>query len=130
MTTESTRGDGAYRVTLDRDACDGVFACLVRDDRFREAADGLATIGEEEPGDDALGSASAGADTIVARFADDRLADAEAAAAACPVNAITVDATDDPAVHATDDPAVDAADGPAVDVTDAPAAGSEVSTDE
>ncbi|QHS17359.1 ferredoxin [haloarchaeon 3A1-DGR] len=114
MTTESTRGDGAYRVTLDRGACDGVFACLVRDDRFREAADGLATIGEAADEGDALatdrsdGSAvPADADTIVARFADDRLADAEAAAAACPVNAIAVDVTADPAVGAAADPAVD-----------------------
>ncbi|SDY34315.1 ferredoxin [Halopenitus persicus] len=122
MTTESTRGDGTYRVTLDRDACDGVFACLVRDDRFREAADGLATIGEAADEGDALatdrsdGSAvPADADTIVARFADDRLADAEAAAAACPVNAIAVDAATDPAADATADPAVGATTDPAVD---------------
>jgi hypothetical protein len=54
--------------------------------------------GADEPAD---------ADTIVARFADDRLADAEAAAAACPVNAIAVDAAADPAADAATDPAAD-----------------------
>jgi len=29
-----------YRITIDRDACDGVFACLVRDDRFVEDSEG------------------------------------------------------------------------------------------
>ncbi|MFA9517179.1 ferredoxin [Halopenitus sp. H-Gu1] len=86
MTTDSTCQNEPYRVTLDRDACEGIFACLVRDDRFREAADGLATIGDSEITDG----------TIVARFADDRLADAERAATACPVDAIEVAvATDD-----------------------------------
>ncbi|MFC6772237.1 ferredoxin, partial [Halorubrum pallidum] len=33
-----------YTVTVDRDACDGVFACLVRDPRFVEDDDGLAGI--------------------------------------------------------------------------------------
>ncbi|OYR83697.1 ferredoxin, partial [Halorubrum ezzemoulense] len=53
MTTERVEGggpdDGAvdadattYRVSVDLTACDGVFACLVRDDRFVEADDGLA----------------------------------------------------------------------------------------
>jgi len=72
MTTE-------YEVRLDRDACEGIFACLVRDERFVEAADGLATIGDA-PGDGA----------VTARFVDDRRADAEQAAAACPVGAIDV----------------------------------------
>jgi ferredoxin len=74
MTTE-------YEVRLDRDVCDGIFACLVRDDRFVEAADGLASLdghGAEENGE------------LVARFDDDRLADAEQAARACPVGAIDV----------------------------------------
>jgi ferredoxin len=74
MTTE-------YEITLDRGACDGVFACLVRDDRFVEAGDGLATV---EGASDALG------DELVAAFDDDRLEAVRAAAAACPVDAIAV----------------------------------------
>ncbi|SEH40278.1 Ferredoxin [Halopenitus malekzadehii] len=93
MTTDSAHGDGAYRVTLDRDACEGVFACLVRDERFREAADGLATI--DDGGADHAGAPSAGgsgdSDTLVARFDDDRIAEAQQAAAACPVDAIAID---------------------------------------
>lgn len=82
MTTE-------YAVSLDRDACEGVFACLVRDDRFVEAADGLARIddGAVAPaGDD--GSTVPG--VVVATFDDERLADARQAARACPVDAIEV----------------------------------------
>jgi ferredoxin len=73
-----------YHIRLDRAACEGVFACLVRDERFREAADGLATV------------ASAGTvdgdedEELVAAFVDDRLAEARQAARACPVDAITV----------------------------------------
>jgi len=44
MTTE-------YQIRLDRDACEGIFACLVRDDRFEEAEDGLATVGCDDEGD-------------------------------------------------------------------------------
>ena len=33
-----------YRVTIDTDACQGIFACLVRDERFVESAEGLATF--------------------------------------------------------------------------------------
>jgi ferredoxin len=80
MTTE-------YQVRLDRDACDGIFACLVRDDRFAEASDGLATI-------DTAGSAD-GDDELTAQFTDDRLNDARQAARACPVGAIDVTAVDD-----------------------------------
>ncbi len=72
MTTE-------YRVTLDRERCEGIFACLVRDDRFREAADGLATLGD-----------GAG-DVVVAEFDDERVDAARAAARACPVDAIAVE---------------------------------------
>jgi len=79
MTTE-------YRVALDREACDGIFACLVRDDRFVEAADGLATIGA---------GASDPDETVVATFDDDRIEDARQAAAACPVDAISVREGDD-----------------------------------
>jgi ferredoxin len=79
--TNSSDNCDAYRIRLDRDACDGVFACLVRDDRFVEAADGLATIDGEAC--DADG-------TQVVTFADDRLEAAEQAARACPVDAIDV----------------------------------------
>ena len=77
MTTE-------YQVRLDREACDGVFACLVRDERFVEASDGLATI------EDASGSTE-----LTAQFTDDRLDDARQAARACPVGAIDVSAVED-----------------------------------
>jgi ferredoxin len=78
MTTE-------YRVRLDRERCDGIFACLVRDDRFREADDGLATI---EGGKTSDGE-------TVATFDDDSIADAEQAAAACPVDAIDIEEVSD-----------------------------------
>ena len=77
MTTE-------YAIRLDRNACDGVFACLVRDDRFVESEDGLAAIAD-----------TATEETTVARFDDDRLADAEGAAAACPLDAIEVEVVGD-----------------------------------
>jgi ferredoxin len=78
MTTE-------YRVRLDRERCDGIFACLVRDDRFVESEDGLATIegGETRDGETVL--------TVT----DDRQEDAEQAAAACPVDAIDVEVLGD-----------------------------------
>ena len=82
MTTE-------YAIRLDRDACDGVFACLVRDDRFVESEDGLAAIAD---GDGAVSDADDA--TTVARFDDDRLAAAEGAAAACPLDAIEVEVVD------------------------------------
>jgi ferredoxin len=71
-----------YRIHLDRDACEGIFACLVRDERFVEAADGLADIEGSEAVDD---------DTVVATFDDDRVESARQAAAACPVDAIAVE---------------------------------------
>ncbi|NHN41669.1 ferredoxin [Halorubellus sp. JP-L1] len=86
MTTE-------YAIELDREACDGVFACLVRDDRFVEGDDGLATV---EDGGDAAAVATDGADdagddeTLVVAFDDDRVEDARQAARACPVDAIEV----------------------------------------
>ncbi|MFC6730247.1 ferredoxin, partial [Natronoarchaeum mannanilyticum] len=72
MTTE-------YRVSLDRDACEGIFACLVRDARFVEAADGLASIegGDAEAGGDAADAAD---QPLVASFDDDRIDDARRAA--------------------------------------------------
>jgi ferredoxin len=80
MTTE-------YRVALDRAACDGVFACLVRDDRFAEADDGLATFEGKPVGD------GEGAGELVALVEDDRIDDARQAARACPVDAIAVQET-------------------------------------
>jgi ferredoxin len=69
-----------YEITVDLELCDGIFACLVRDDRFEEAEDGLVKL----PG----GDRSDG--ELTATFDDDRLADAKDAAAACPTDAITV----------------------------------------
>jgi len=68
-----------YTVTIDREACDGIFACLVRDDRFVEDSDGLAAIEVDDE------------DAIAATFDDDCRSDAEEAAAACPLDAITVE---------------------------------------
>ncbi|MFC7019741.1 MULTISPECIES: ferredoxin [Haloarcula] len=68
-----------YRITLDRATCDGVFACLVRDDRFVEDGDGLAAIEVDDER------------TVAATFDDDRRDDAASAAAACPLDAITVE---------------------------------------
>jgi ferredoxin len=72
-----------YRVSVDLEACDGIFACLVRDGRFAEAEDGLVDLPGSDRGDGEL----------VATFDDDKRADAEQAAAACPVDAITVEET-------------------------------------
>ncbi|MEF8808267.1 ferredoxin [Natronomonas sp.] len=69
-----------YRVSVDLEACDGIFACLVRDGRFSEAEDGLVTLPDSDRGDGEL----------VATFDDEKRADAEQAAAACPVDAIEV----------------------------------------
>ncbi|RRJ33711.1 ferredoxin [Halocatena pleomorpha] len=77
-----------YHIRIDRTACVGVFACLVRDDRFEEAPDGLVTIERADGSDEQ-------ADETIARFSDDRLADARLAARACPVDAIDVTVIDD-----------------------------------
>jgi ferredoxin len=71
-----------YRIRLDRGACEGIFACLVRDDRFVEADDGVATIN---------GAEAEREGTVTLDCDDDRLDDARGAAAACPVDAITVE---------------------------------------
>ena len=68
-----------YTVTIDRKTCDGVFACLVRDDRFVEDADGLAAIQVDDE------------HAIAATFDDDRRGNAQQAADACPLDAITVE---------------------------------------
>jgi ferredoxin len=80
-----------YRVTIDTDACEGIFACLVRDERFVESAEGLATFDAEATTRDGAAAIDEGDGTIVAAFDDDRLADARQAAAACPPGAITVE---------------------------------------
>ena len=74
-----------YDVEIDRDACDGVFACLVRDPRFVEDGDGLASVDPES----AVSMESDG-EFVTARFDDEGRGDAEQAAAACPLDAITV----------------------------------------
>ena len=78
-----------YTIRLDRDACDGIFACLVRDDRFVERADGLAGIEAADDGTECDRQTHGGTVTVTVDD-DDRLADAEQAAAACPVDAISV----------------------------------------
>ena len=83
-----------YRITIDRDACDGVFACLVRDDRFVEDGEGLAAIEVDDR------------TAIEATFDDDRRDDAEQAAAACPLDAIHVESVEEDA-GAADAPASD-----------------------
>jgi len=83
-----------YRITIDRDACDGVFACLVRDDRFVEDGEGLAAIEVDDR------------TAIEATFDDDRRDDAEQAAAACPLDAIHVESVEEDA-GAVDAPASD-----------------------
>ena len=77
-----------YRVTIDRDACDGVFACLTRDSRFVEDEDGLATF---DASDSAIEQT---AETVIGTFDDERVDDAEDAAAACPLDAISVEAVE------------------------------------
>jgi len=84
-----------YRVTIDKESCDGIFACLTRDPRFVEAEDGLAAI---DPSADPVppegsdeGRIREEDGRIVAEFDDDRIDEARAAAAACPPSAITVE---------------------------------------
>lgn len=79
-----------YRVELDRDACDGIFACLVRDDRFVEDETGLATV---DPAADGVVDVDRTDELVIATF-DGNVDDAELAATACPPGAITV--TEDP----------------------------------
>jgi ferredoxin len=75
-----------YRVTVDKEACDGIFACLVRDDRLVEASDGLAGFDPE-----AAISVERDDEGVTATFEDDRRDEAESAAAACPPSAISVE---------------------------------------
>jgi ferredoxin len=75
-----------YRIELDKAACDGIFACLVHDDRFVEDDDGLATV---DPTADGVVSVDRTDDRVVATVDGDADA-AELAAEACPPGAITV----------------------------------------
>jgi ferredoxin len=70
-----------HEITVNLDACEGIFACLVRDDRFEESEDGLVTL----PGGSRDGN------ELSATFTDDRIGEARDAAAACPTDAITVE---------------------------------------
>jgi ferredoxin len=87
MTTERVDTGTTYRVSVDLNACDGVFACLVRDDRFVEADGGLVGF---DPAD-AAAPVERTADKVAATFCDERIDEAQAAATACPLNAITVE---------------------------------------
>ncbi|QIO21107.1 ferredoxin [Haloarcula sp. JP-L23] len=80
-----------YRITIDRGACDGVFACLVRDDRFVEDSEGLAALEVDD------------SQAVAATFDDDRRESAEQAAAACPLDAITVESVDRETAAATEE---------------------------
>ena len=87
MTTEHADTGTTYRVSVDLNACDGVFACLVRDDRFVEADGGLVSF---DPAD-AVTPVERTADEAAATFCDERIDEAQAAATACPLDAISVE---------------------------------------
>jgi len=78
-----------YEVTIDRETCDGIFACLVRDDRFVETDDGTADIDDDAT--DTLDRRTDADEVIVTFEGEKKLGDAEQAAAACPLDAITVE---------------------------------------
>lgn len=84
-----------YRVTIDLDACEGIFACLTRDPRFLEADNGLATIDPAAdpapPEQSDTGDVQHENGQVVAEFTDARADEARQAAAACPTNAIHVE---------------------------------------
>jgi ferredoxin len=92
MATENTHTDDhddrttTYRVTIDKERCDGIFACLVRDVRFVEGEDGLATIDPKS-----ARAIDEGNETITAEFEDDEISEAKQAAAACPPSAISIE---------------------------------------
>ncbi|MFC4437218.1 MULTISPECIES: ferredoxin [Natrialbaceae] len=86
----------AYRITIEKDACDGIFACLTRDPRFVEGEDGLATIDPDaDPVYDCEGDVTDTEQQVVATFDDDRIDEAKQAAAACPTDAIIVEEVDE-----------------------------------
>jgi ferredoxin len=73
----------SYRVTIDKTACDGIFACMMRDDRIVESEDGLATYDDCVVREDEA--------VVVAEFDDARIEEARQAARACPPRAIEVE---------------------------------------
>ena len=75
------------RVEIDRAACDGIFACLVHDDRFVEDETGIATVDPDAAG---VVDVERTEDRVVATFEGDGDA-AGLAERACPPGAITVD---------------------------------------
>ena len=75
------------RVTIDRAACDGIFACLIHDDRFVEDDAGLATVDPDAAG---VVDVERTDDRVVATF-DGNGDAAGLAERACPPGAITVD---------------------------------------
>ena len=87
-----------YTVTIDREACDGVFACLVRDDRFVEdsAEHGSADSSSgQHPREEGLAAIEVDDEhAIAATFDDGRRGKAQQAADACPLDAITVEDAD------------------------------------
>jgi len=83
-----------YTITIDREACDGIFACLVRDDRFVESAEHGSADSSSGQSPREAGLAAIEVDdehAIAATFDDDRRESAEQAAVACPLDAITVE---------------------------------------
>ncbi|MEZ3117447.1 ferredoxin [Halobaculum sp. MBLA0147] len=94
MTDSNTETTARYRVTVDREACDGVFACLTRDPRFVEDDAGLATLDPDAdpapPAGSDDGEITETAERVVGEFVDHRVQEAEQAAAACPFDAIDV----------------------------------------
>ncbi|WP_058828554.1 ferredoxin [Haloferax sp. Q22] len=79
-----------FEIEIDRDACDGIFACLARDGRFVEDDDGLATIDPDAAGVVRVEQTD---ERVVALLEGDAEADdddATLAARACPPGAISV----------------------------------------
>ncbi|ELZ61886.1 MULTISPECIES: ferredoxin [unclassified Haloferax] len=78
-----------FEIEIDRDACDGIFACLARDGRFVEDDDGLATIDPDAAG---VVRVERTDERVVAVLEGDAKADDDAtlAAQACPPGAISV----------------------------------------
>ena len=74
------------RVEIDRTACDGIFACLIHDDRFVEDDAGLATVDPDAAG---VVDVERSDETVIATFDGDHDA-AALAERACPPGAITV----------------------------------------
>ncbi|MGB9955465.1 ferredoxin [Haloferax prahovense] len=79
-----------FEIEIDRDACDGIFACLARDGRFVEDDDGLATIDPDAAGVVRVEQTD---ERVVALLEGDAEADdgdATLAARSCPPGAISV----------------------------------------